>query len=460
MKTTGSQPLALTSPSVGGPRSSAEAARRKLRIEYWYSLFALALLAGAMMPLFTDLTGSHNESFTDSNPYKLVATLGTFVIALALLVRRFEATVRVLSNNLLIVLVFTLPIVSLLWSVDPGVTFRRSLAYFLTGAFCIYLRITFTPDALMRRLMIVLLVAGIFSFAYVFAFPAYGIHHDVVNPGAWKGVYGHKNALGRICSLSVLIAFFFAPKTRSDKYLRLGVIVVSLILLLFSQSRTNWLILLASSCIIPLLRFLRNGRVSLGIRLTIVIAAGAALFFMITVGGEMLLHALGRDTSFSGRTTLWRGVNTIVEDNYLAFGAGYGAFFTEAGAIYKLAPYLSYWSMIPDHAHSGYINTFADLGMLGVTVLTLFLASTIIFLIRKIVTEPKSNVWSAYLVIVFAVLINNFSETVAFRHSDIAWVLVCMAHLYASPTRKARTAVSAPGAAGRFNGSSREHVAS
>ncbi len=452
MSTTDAQ-FGKVTPRAVRPAHPAGASRGTLRIEYLYTLFALALLAGAMVPLFTDLTGSHNESFTDSNPYKLMATLGTFVIALGLLVRRLNSTVRVLSNNLLIVLIFTLPIVSLLWSVDPGATFRRSLAYFLTGAFCIYLRITFTPEDLMRRLMIVLLVAGICSFAYVLAVPGYGIHHDVANPGAWKGVYGHKNSLGRICSLAVLIAFFFKPKSRSDRYLRFGLIAVSLVLLFFSQSRTNWLILLASGCIIPLLRFLRNGRVSLGIRLTIVIVASAALFFMITVGGDMLLHSLGRDASFSGRTTLWRGVNTIVVDNYLALGAGYGAFFTEAGAIYKLAPYLSYWTMIPDHAHSGYINTFADLGVLGVCVLALFLVSTIVLLVKKIVTEPESNVWSAYLVIVFAFLINNFSETVAFRHSDIAWVLVCMGYLYASPIRKLPVVSGAKRASGRLEAS-------
>ena len=404
-------------------------------LEYWYTTFALILLAGALVPLFTDFTGIHDESFTDSNPLKLLATLATYMVALVLLLRRYQAATRVLASNLMIVLLFALPIVSIFWSVDPGATFKRSIAYFLTGAFCVYLRITFTPEELMRRLMIVLLVGGVFSLLYAVAMPANGIHHDIANPGAWKGVYGHKNNLGRICSFAILISYFFTPRTRNEQRLKWALIAVSLVLLFFSQSRTNWLILIASASIIPVLNFLRYPRVSLGIRLFIVIFAVTALFFAITVGGDMLLSSMGRDATFSGRTTLWRGVTTIVEQDYLALGAGYGAFFTEAGAVYKLAPYLTYWTMIPNQAHSGYMNTFADMGLLGVSVLAVFLVATMVLLIRRIVAEPGRKVWSAYFVIFFAFLINNFSETVAFKHSDIAWALVIMGYLYAAPIR-------------------------
>jgi O-antigen ligase len=119
-----------------------------------------------------------------------------------------------------------------------------------------------------------------------------------------------------------------------------------------------------------------------------------------------------------------------VSDRYPILGAGYGAFFSEAGGVRELG-YLVAWGSIPDHAHNGYLNVWADLGTVGLVVLVLFLVTTCAHLLRRSISEPNRPVWVALSALMFFFLLNNISSSVALKHSDIAWVAVLIASFYA-----------------------------
>jgi O-antigen ligase len=290
---------------------------------------------------------------------------------------------------------------------------------------------------MLKRLMFVFLIGGIASIFYSVLVPQFGVHFDAGNVGSWRGVYGHKNDLGRVSAIALIVSYFVQPSNQTERLYRLSTIAIFLLLLVMSQSRTNWLIMTAMAGFVPLLSLFRSRRLTFPLRILLVLSFGLACVVLVVAGADDLLAAVGRDETFSGRESLWEGVITVVSERYPTLGAGYGAFFSELGGVRELT-YLVAWGSIPDHAHNGYINVWADLGTVGLVTLVLFLVTTFAHLLRQSINEPDRAVWGALCALMFFFLLNNISSSVALKHSDIAWTAVLIASFYArAPTRSA-----------------------
>ena len=407
--------------------------------EYWYTLFALLFLTGAMIPLLYHLGGVRGGTYTESNPLRLGVATAIYLIAAWLILRsKRAALIDLLQRNPLIIAVLFLPLASVLWSVDPEATFRRAAACTLTIVFCIYIAGRLSPEELLKRLMFVLLLGGIASVLYAFAFPQHGMNSEGANAGSWSGVYGQKNELGRVASLAIIVAYFVRPANQIERLYRYLTIAVFLFLLVMSQSRTNWFIMLGIAGFIPLLGVLRTKRLAVSLRVILVLSFGIAFVLLVALGAEELLSAVGRDDSFSGRQTLWRGVIAITNENFPILGAGYGAFFSDVGGVPELQLYyLTRWGSVPEHAHNGYLNVWADLGIVGLILLVVFLVTTSAHLLRRVIKEPNRPAWGAFSALMFFFLVNNMAGSVAFKHSDISWVLIVVASFYARASMRA-----------------------
>ena len=401
--------------------------------EYWYTIFALLFLTGALIPLIYHVGGTRAASYTESNPLRLGIALVIYLIAAWLILRSKRAVlIELLQRNPLVIAVLFLPLASVLWSVDPEATFRRAAACTLTTVFCIYIAGRLSPEELLKRLMFVLLLGGVASVLYALAFPQYGMNTEGANLGSWSGVYGQKNELGRIASLAIIVAYFVRPSNQIERLYRYLTMAVFLFLLVMSQSRTNWFIMLGIAGFIPLLGVLRSKRLALSLRVIVVLSFGIGFILMVALGAEQLLSAVGRDDTFSGRQTLWRGVIAITNENFPILGAGYGAFFSEVGGVPELQLYyLTRWGSVPEHAHNGYLNVWADLGIVGLILLIVFLVTTSAYLLRRVIKEPDRPAWGAFSALMFFFLVNNMAGSVAFKHSDISWVLIVVASFYA-----------------------------
>ena len=415
---------------------SQTASGRRHDWEYWYTIIALLFLSNALYPFLYDLVGIRIDTYGDSNRLNLAFAALIYLIAGLLILKSPANALRVLEQNPFIVALLLLPLLSELWSVDPGTTFRRAAAYTLTGVFCIYIAGRLSPEQFLKRLMLVVLIGGVASLLYAILLPRYGIMQGGMNLGSWEGVYGQKNDLGRISTIALIVSYFVQPANLTERFYKYLTISIFLFLLVASQSRTNWLIVSGVVVLVPLLRMLRNRRFALSLRLLTVLSFSAGFALLVLFGTEQILAAVGRDDTFSGRETLWRGVTTIVNAHYPILGAGYGAFWTDNGGVQELASYLSYWSSKPDQAHSGYLNARADLGAVGLVMLVIFLVIASAQLLRRIIREPHRPVWPAFACLMFFFLINNITETVAFKHSDITWSIVLIVAFYAGTYQK------------------------
>jgi O-antigen ligase len=191
-----------------------------------------------------------------------------------------------------------------------------------------------------------------------------------------------------------------------------------------------------------LIAIMRNRRLSAGIKLTIAILVALAVLGVTAALFDKILAAMGRDDTFSGRTTLWEGAIAVAQAHHPILGAGYRAFWTATGAA-GVRDYIQHWARLPSHGHNGYLDIWLELGYAGCVLFTVFVIVTVTRLVRRMLREPGETVWAAFAIFFFVFLLNNASVTVAFKHTDIAWVFAVLACLYTRGCVNARLPVLA-----------------
>lgn len=411
-----------------------------------YILLALLVVTQALEPILLLGTPS-DDALTDSSPTTLFSALAIYVVALVFLLRQPVHAVRMVADNPLLVLIFILPLLSVFWSEDPGVSLRRAIALAMTGLFCVYLAIRLSPDEFLRKLLLALFIGGVASLLVTAAFPGIAIEHSSINTGSWKGVYGHKAILGRIAAVAVMVSIYVRPKYRWERIMRWATVAIFLFLSIESQSRASWLMLLAGLGFVLILWVVRAERLSTGLKVGIAAIIALALLLLAVASFDMVLSDFGRDDTFSGRTKLWQGAIAVAEAKHPILGAGYRAFWTESGAS-GVRSYILSWARLPAHGHNGYLDVWLEMGIPGLVAFAAFLVMTTARLAVRVLREPHDPSWAAFSVFLFLFILNNVSVTVAFKHTDIAWVFAVLAALYAhnsaSAAQPARARFAAP----------------
>ena len=408
-------------------------------LESSYIFVSLMLVTQTLGPLLM-VGASGDESLGDSNPATMLSALLIYAIAFLLLMRRPNAMMDTIKDNPLLIALFAFPVFSIIWSVDMGVTLRRAVALVMTGIYCIYLARRLSPDDFMRRLLLALFVGGVASLVFTVVDPAHAIEQATINKGSWKGVYGHKAILGRIAAVAVTVAVYVRPRFLWERAMRWSTIAIFVFLAIQSQSRASWLLMGGGVAFMLLLAVMRNKRFSTGIKMTIATGLGLAVAVTAATMFSQILAAFGRDDTLSGRTSLWEGAIAVAEAHHPIQGAGYRAFWTVAGSD-GVRDYVQSWVKLPSHGHNGYLDIWLELGYAGLALFAVFALVTIWRLVSRLLREPGEPAWAALAIFFFVFLLNNVSVTVAFKHTDIAWIFAVLACLYTRGCVSARLPV-------------------
>lgn len=411
------------------------------RLESFFIFISLFLVTQALAPLML-IGSSGDDALGDSNPGTLLSALVVYTIAFFLVARRPVAMLKTILEDWLLVAIFALPVISVIWSVDHGTSARRVVALLMTGIYCVYIARRLSPDEFLRRLLLVLFVGGVLSLVYTVLDPRDAIEHSSINTGSWKGVYGHKAILGRIAAIAVTVSVYVKTTHVWERPMRWATIAIFLFLAIKSQSRASWLMMMGGFGFMFLIAMLRNRRLSSGLKLTITIAMGLVVLVAAAMMFEQILAAFGRDDTFSGRTTLWNGAIAVAKASHPVLGAGYRAFWTATGAA-GVRDYIQGWARLPGHGHNGYLDVWLELGWAGVALFATFLLVMMVRLARRVLQAPDESAWAAFSIFFFVFILNNASVTVAFKHTDIAWVTAVMACLYTRQCVTARMPVIA-----------------
>ncbi len=328
---------------------------------------------------------------------------------------RTEATRTAVAAPLMMALL-VLAFASTLWSIDSGATFRRSIWLALNMAFGFYLAWRYTWRELLEVLGGGYIVLIIGSFATAMLAPNVGVM-SFEHPGAWCGLWTHKNMMGGIMALGAAVcvsAAIVAPERR-----RLWVVAAlgAAMLVLLSTSKTSLLAMLLGLALIAAGVVLRRGPVFATLVGAGVTAAVVLIASIFLVAPELIVQVLGRDLTFTGRTDIWNAAGPAVAARPW-LGYGYYAFWlNENGPAYWVRQAVG-WN-VPS-AHSGWLETALGLGRVGVALMALQLSATLWRGVRS-VFDPAAGLWAPALLAAFTLY--TMSESHALQANNLFWTI-------------------------------------
>ncbi|MCU0549923.1 MAG: O-antigen ligase family protein [Leptolyngbya sp. Prado105] len=394
------------------------------RFEAVFSVFTVLFYSSALYRIFVaglSASTSETEAAGDSNPTLLLmqlVILAVFAVLSALRWRKF------LPAAMKVPLCWALPILATLstqWSEVPDLTLRRGLLLIGATMIGVYWSIRYPLITILKLVAWGFGLAVIGSFVFTLAFPSFGID-SVVHAGAWQGMFAQKNALSRAMILAMLAYICLALNRGQPKWLWWGGFALSFVLLILSTSKTGPIMLLTLLICIPLFRALRTGtapRALLWVLVTVLVAS--CLSLVIITNAELIVTALGRDMTLTGRTGIWEILGSKISDR-LWLGYGYKSFWRdmdgESADIWYATMFMS------PNGHNGYLDLALDLGMTG---LGIFFTSFVSAVARaavwlRVQSQPMLAVFPL-IYLVYLTLSNITESSLIIEPNYIFWLL-------------------------------------
>lgn len=130
---------------------------------------------------------------------------------------------------------------------------------------------------------------------------------------------------------------------------------------------------------------------------------------------------MGKDSTLTGRTNIWRLVfASVLKRPFL--GYGYGAFW---GGLQGESVNISLGcGWIVPHAHNGLLNTWLELGGLGLGLVALLIVRALVDA-WSCIRAARSRFAEWCLCILVVTMVSNISELTIMVPNHLAWVL-CM----------------------------------
>lgn len=347
---------------------------------------------------------------------------------------------RIFAHNSAIFIFYGYIIVSLSWVEtleNPAIKMLRPL-----GDLVMALLVATDPEpfeaiiTLFRRVAILLIPMSVVLVKYYASLGRMQDKHW--GSDSWIGVATHKNPLGQLCMVSML-AFIWSlvSAKRSGQRLRdqkmTSVYLGLTAYLMFgggpqSRSSTSILCLMLVVGLFAVLFHLRNRIQQIMRWLLIGSLALGAVALVLQISGSSLqavvAESFDKDATLSDRSYLWEDVIRIGMKNPM-IGSGYGGFWVES--IY--AQLSDKVDNAPKEAHNGYLETFANLGFIGLGLLA--------FVIIQSLVSAASTIRSDFeygclrLSILIMVVVMNWSEATFPRGMHLWWFGFLVVAVYA-----------------------------
>jgi exopolysaccharide production protein ExoQ len=371
----------------------------------WLSILGLAKLGSA----------------DEGNPIDALIYFGLIVAGLLVLNKREASLREFVHNNAWIVAFLLYCSLAILWSDYPFIAFKRWIK--IIGHPVMALILFTEPDfdeAVARLIKRTAYVLVPFSILLIKYYPHIGRGYTEWGADMNKGVALHKNSLGSDCMIFGL--FFLWQFLRTWRMPRDILRRNELRLILLFGVMIGWLMWKAHSAtslvamLLGATLMLLVGQHWVNKRLigTYVISGIITLVVAdLTLGiFDRIVDLTGHGATLIGRTQLW-GELLALRTNPI-FGVGFESFW--------LGPWVESLqegrSWVPNEAHNGYLETYLNLGMIGLCLLlALFIAT-----FRKVRAELLSNLLWGRLRFGFlvAVIFANWTEA-KFRGLSVVW---------------------------------------
>jgi O-antigen ligase len=380
----------------------------------WF-LISGSKLVSQWLALFGVRVG--DSSLEEGSPIDAVIHFGMILAGLFVLRKRSANLSEFVRNNRWLAIFLVYCLVSIVWSEFPFVAFKRLIR--ILGHPIMALVVLTDPNpkeafrTLMKRSAYVLVL---FSVLFIKYFPQYGRGFDTWTGMAVNcGVANSKNELGDICMIFGLFFFWNLLQSlqiknrkarRAELVLNVGFLAAILWLLRMSSSATSLLCAVIGMITIWVLRLRLINKRLIGVYVVAGILALAAAEAVFGIYSHML-DVLGRDATLTGRSEVWHDALKLQPNPIL--GAGFESFWLGR----RLDALWEKWWWKPNQAHNGYIETYLNLGYVGVVLLVGMIIGTFGKISRALLT--KFEFARLRLGFLFVILVYNFTEA-AFKN--------------------------------------------
>jgi O-antigen ligase len=388
----------------------------KTSIALWIPTIALFILASRTPSQW--LSGSVSitvQSVEDGDPLDRAVTLLLILAAFGILFARSFKWKDFLAKNLAFTTLLAFGLVSIIWSDFPLVAARRWLRDF--GTISILLVVLSDPHpaeairTVLRRVCYLFIPLSVLLVKY---FLDIGRAFDYWNgTGYFQGAATTKNMLGEMCLVSFLFFLWDSAvrwPDRKQRKARLALFVnalfllMTLSLLIKSRSTTSTVcVALGSSVILGAYSKTFRRRPKL---LKALIPLAFVAYLVLSFGLDMtgtLAQSVGKDPTLTDRTKIWAFLLSMRTNPMI--GVGYRSFW--------YGPRLQYfWANSGlgqlNEAHNGFLGLYLDEGLIGVSILIVFLISSYRMICSRL--SQKADIAVLGLAGWICIVFHNMSE--------------------------------------------------
>lgn len=346
---------------------------------------------------------------------------------------------RVLRDNPWLTALLVWMALSIAWSQYPYVSFKRLIKVVGSITMALVVLTSVNPlDAIrtvLRRALYVHIPMSIICIKY---FRTIGVSWDWNGTTeAWQGIATSKNTLGQIAMLGTLYFLWeLWGDWRNWKHHKTEILYLGMSFMLLKGAEDSISVTSASVCLFGVsifygLQVLRRRlwaaerfiRIATGVTaafVLLILAHSVWEFSPDSLFGQ-LIAKVGRDITISGRTFIWHDVYEVASSNPF-FGVGFGGFWI--GRIANI-PWDAHLTWVLGQAHNGYIDTYLQIGIVGLLILSAALLSGL----RRNVRLLADNFDFAALriTLLLTIMFVNVTESTFLRGDHHLWFLLLVA---------------------------------
>jgi O-antigen ligase len=390
-----------------------QAPARDDRLSFGLGVFLVLIYSQALV---APLGGE--TSNPDASPLLRAVYYPAYVATLVLAAGGWRRVLKAMIRAPLLIAMVALACVSLMWSIDPDATFRRAVALVFTCIGGLTLAARFRWARLAEILATGFTLLAIGSLIVGALVPSIGRMTEIF-PGAWRGFWYEKNGLGENMGLGFCVCAAAAALNPDRRRLWLGSAALCVLLVLFSTSKTSLVAVLLAAAMLGFVWLARRGPVAGVLTAWLGVAGLMGAFAVVALAPDAIFSALGKDATLTGRTRIWAAVLRQIHTRP-ELGFGYGAVWDDMSVWAPLAKIIKQAGFRPLHAHSSWFEQALSLGVVGLTLWSLWFLETLARTTVAIFTRRCAYLAAPFLIVYG---MTSLTESVTLIWNDLTWVM-------------------------------------
>jgi exopolysaccharide production protein ExoQ len=353
------------------------------------------------------------DAYSEGNSFDRNFLLLLIALAIVAVVKRKLHWYEIFQRNRLLFLFVLYCLLSIMWSEFPFIALKRWVRFAGMVPMVVVVLSEHSPidaiAAILRRCSYLLVTLSVLFVRYL---PDLGRYYNPwTNEVAYCGVGTNKNELGLLSFVAGIFFFWdILRKSRQkgnflksmDTWTTLFLWLLTIYLLRIADSSTATLCTIIGSLIILVtyIPSIKNNPRTVGYK----ILSGSIVFFALQIIfniNDVIIRALGRNPTLTGRTDLWQillkmGTNPLL-------GTGYESFWTKnrLSLVWSSGHHAL-------QAHNGYLDAYLNLGLIGVVFFIALLMRLFQIITREMPAGFALNQLKLVFLIVYALF--NYSE--------------------------------------------------